>query len=153
MIAAGGFAVVILLNPNGYEADQLNDLKGLSSRHPWYAFMMMLFLFSMAGVPPTVGFYAKLSVIQAVVSADIVWLAVIAVVMSVVGAYYYLRAIKLMYFDQPDEVDANAEDSVGIQTGMDFKVLLSANGLSVIALGILPGTLMSLCVMAIQASL
>lgn len=153
IIAAGGFAIVILLSRNGYEADQLTDLKGLSSRHPWYAFMMMLFLFSMAGVPPTVGFYAKLSVVQAVVSADLVWLAVIAVVMSVVGAYYYLRAIKLMYFDEPDEVDGSGEALVPATVGMDFKVLLSANGLSVIALGILPGALMSLCVMAVKASL
>ncbi|MCL4115154.1 UNVERIFIED_CONTAM: hypothetical protein GTU68_035884 [Idotea baltica] len=153
IIAMGGFAIIILLSRNGYEADQLNDLKGLSTRHPWYAFMMMLFLFSMAGVPPTVGFYAKLSVVQAVVSADLVWLAVIAVVMSVVGAYYYLRAIKLMYFDQPDEVDSNGEILVPANAGLDFKVLLSANGLSVIALGILPGALMSLCVMAVKTSL
>ena len=153
IIAMGAFGIIILLSRNSYEADQLNDLKGLSSRHPWYAFMMMLFLFSMAGVPPTVGFYAKLSVVQAVVSADMVWLAVIAVVMSVVGAYYYLRAIKLMYFDHPDEVDSSGEALVPATAGMDFKVLLSANGLSVIALGILPGALMSLCVMAVKASL
>jgi len=99
--AMGAFAVIIMLSKNNYEADQLNDLKGLSARHPWYAFMMMLFLFSMAGIPPTVGFYAKLSVIKAVVDANIIWLAVLAVVMSVIGAYYYLRAIKLMYFDEP----------------------------------------------------
>ena len=153
IIAMGAFGIIILLSRNDYEADQLTDLKGLSTRHPWYAFMMMLFMFSMAGVPPTVGFYAKLSVIQAVVSAEIVWLAVIAVVMSVVGAYYYLRAIKLMYFDQPDELNSNGEILQSAETGLDFKVLLSANGLSVIALGILPGALMSLCVMAIKASL
>ena len=153
IIAMGAFAVVILLSRSGYEADQLNDLKGLSTRHPWYAFMMMLFLFSMAGVPPTVGFYAKLSVIKAVVDAEIIWLAVLAVVMSVIGAYYYLRAIKLMYFDKPDEVDANGEPLVAVDASWDFKLLLSANGLSVLALGILPGALMSLCVMAVKASL
>lgn len=150
IIAMGAFGIIILLSRNGYEADQLNDLKGLSTRHPWYAFMMMLFLFSMAGVPPTVGFYAKLSVVQAVVSADMVWLAVIAVVMSVVGAYYYLRAIKLMYFDQVDNAD---EQLMPLKVGVDFKLLLSVNGLSVIALGLLPGVLMSLCVMAVKVSL
>ncbi len=147
--AMGAFAVIILLSKNSYEADQLNDLKGLSVRHPWYAFMMMLFLFSMAGIPPTVGFYAKLSVIKAVVDANIIWLAVLAVVMSVIGAYYYLRAIKLMYFDEPDEDQHQVSDTPAI----DYSVLLSINGLSIIALGILPGILMSLCVMAVQASL
>ena len=148
IIAMGGFAVVILLSRDGYEADQLTDLKGLSSRHPWYAFMMMLFLFSMAGVPPTVGFYAKLSVITAVVDANVIWLAVFGVVMSVIGAYYYLRAIKLMYFDKPDD-----ETTMSAPVQWDFTVLLSINGLAVLALGILPGALMTLCVKAIQASL
>ena len=152
IIAMGGFAIVILLSRNGEEADQLSDLKGLSTRHPWYAFMMMLFLFSMAGVPPTVGFYAKLSVISAVVDANIVWLAVFAVVMSVIGAYYYLRAIKLMYFDKYDEVEGGVNVAQA-SPALDFSVLLSLNGLAVLALGILPGTLMSLCVWAIKSSL
>ncbi len=149
IIAMGGFGIVLLLSREGYEADQLNDLKGLSSRHPWYAFMMMLFLFSMAGVPPTVGFYAKLSVITAVVDANIIWLAVFGVVMSVIGAYYYLRAIKLMYFDKPEDNTSSALATVQ----WDFRVLLSLNGLAVLALGILPGALMTLCLTAIQASL
>jgi NADH-quinone oxidoreductase subunit N len=144
----GGFAVVIYLSRDGYEADQLADLKGLSTRHPWVAFMMMLFLFSMAGVPPTVGFYAKLSVITAVVDANVIWLAVFGVVMSVIGAYYYLRAIKLMYFDKPDD-----ETTASAPVQWDFSVLLSINGLAVVALGILPGALMAICVKAIQASL
>lgn len=148
IIAMGGFAVVILLSRDGYEADQLSDLKGLSSRHPWYAFMMMLFLFSMAGVPPTVGFYAKLSVITAVVDANVIWLAVFGVVMSVIGAYYYLRAIKLMYFDKPVNESSRLAD-----VKWDFSLLLGINGLSVLALGILPGALMTLCVSAVQASL
>ena len=153
IIAMGGFAIVIQLNRDNYEADQLSDLKGLSTRHPWYAFMMMLFLFSMAGVPPTVGFYAKLAVIKAVVDVNIVWLAVFAVVMSVIGAYYYLRAIKLMYFDAPDE-SASPEDAIlPMKAQLDFSLLLSFNGLSVLALGIFPGVLMSLCVWAINSSL
>ena len=150
IIAMGGFAVVILLSRDGYEADQLSDLKGLSSRHPWYAFMMMLFLFSMAGVPPTVGFYAKLSVITAVVDANVIWLAVFGVVMSVIGAYYYLRAIKLMYFDKPDEGSTHTPLA---PVKWDFSLLLSINGLAVLALGVLPGALMALCVKAIQTSL
>ena len=149
IIAMGGFAIIILLSRDGFEADQLSNLKGLSTRHPWYAFMMMLFLFSMAGVPPTVGFYAKLAVIKAVVDVNIVWLAVFSVVMSVIGAYYYLRAIKLMYFDAP----ADNELLHDIKTQLDFNVLLSLNGLSVLALGIFPGVLMSLCVWAIKLSL
>ena len=161
IIAMGGFAIVILLSRDGYEADQLADLKGLSTTHPWYAFMMMLFLFSMAGVPPTVGFYAKLSVIQAVVDADIIWLAVFSVVMSVIGAYYYLRAIKLMYFDVPDEIleESTSARPIGaalqipIKPQLDFSILLSLNGLAVLALGILPGALMSLCLLAVRSSL
>ncbi len=149
IIAMGGFAVVIYLSREGYEADQLADLKGLSARHPWVAFMMMLFLFSMAGVPPTVGFYAKLSVITAVVDANVIWLAVFGVVMSVIGAYYYLRAIKLMYFDKPDDATNSARSPVQ----WDLTALLSLNGLAVLALGILPGTLMALCLKAIQTSL
>ncbi len=153
IIAMGGFAIIILLSRKGYEADQLSDLKGLSSRNPWYAFMMMLFLFSMAGVPPTVGFYAKLSVIKAVVNANIIWLAVFSVIMSVIGAYYYLRAIKLMYFDQPDEQDSTESALVNVKDQWDFSVLLSVNGLAVLALGIFPGILMALCVWAIQTSI
>lgn len=153
IISMGGFAIIILLSREGYEADQLSDLKGLSSRHPWYAFMMMLFLFSMAGVPPTVGFYAKLSVIQAVVNANIIWLGVFSVVMSVIGAYYYLRAIKLMYFDKPDERDTAGQPLVAVKNQWDFSLLLSMNGLFVLALGIFPGALMSLCVWAISSSI
>lgn len=153
IISMGGFAIVIFLSRTNYEADQLSDLKGLSSRHPWYAFMMMLFLFSMAGVPPTVGFYAKLSVIQAVVSANIIWLAVFSVVMSVIGAYYYLRAIKLMYFDKPDELDSAGQPLVAVKNQWDFGILLSMNGLFVLALGVFPSALMSLCVWAISSSI
>jgi len=146
--ALGGFAVIMMLSHKGYEADQLSDLKGLSSRHPWLAFMMMIILFSMAGIPPTVGFYAKLMVIQSVVDANLVWLAVYAVVLSVVGAYYYLRAIKIMYFDKPDD-NHNTENSIAFDT----QLLLSANGLGLIALGILPGALMAACIAVIELSL
>ena len=148
IISMGGFAVIIFLSSKKSEADELTDLKGLGSRHPWVAFMMLLFLFSMAGVPPTVGFYAKLSVLQAVVSADLVWLAVFAVVMSVIGAYYYLRAIKMMYFDEADKLSSSSSQA----TSFEFGALLSVNGLAVLALGILPGGLMSICVISIQST-
>ncbi len=163
IISMGGFAVIIYLSHNAKEADQLDDLKGLSSTHPWVAFMMMLFLFAMAGVPPTVGFYAKLSVITVVVDVSYTWLAVLAVVTSVIGAYYYLRAIKLMYFDKSDENTSTetiaennldgAKPSVANNNSLDFTVLLSINGFAVLLLGILPGGLMALCLRAIQSSL
>ncbi len=146
LTALGGFAVVILLSHSGIEAEELEDLRGLNERHPWYAFMMLLFLFSMAGIPPLVGFYAKLAVLQAVIQAGFVWLAVLAVVMSVVGAYYYLRAVKLMYFDQPVE-------RVSLSAGFSFNTLLTANGFLVVVLGLFPGLLMALCVEAVRLSL
>ena len=148
--ALGGFAVIMLLSRKGYEADQLSNLKGLSKRHPWYAFMMMIILFSMAGIPPTVGFYAKVMVIQSVVDANLVWLATFAVVMSVIGAYYYLRAIKIMYFDAPDDEAVIGEDKV---VSLDFSLLLSANGLGLVLLGIMPSALMALCVTTIELTM
>ena len=147
IISMGGFAVIIFLSSKKSEADDLSDLKGLGTRHPWIAFMMLLFLFSMAGIPPTVGFYAKLAVIEAVVGADLVWLAVFAVIMSVIGAYYYLRAIKIMYFEQSNE------DIAPSYASLEFGALLSLNGLAVLALGFLPGGLMAICVSSIKAIL
>ena len=146
LTALGGFAVIILLSQSGIEAEELEDLRGLNERHPWYAFMMMLFLFSMAGIPPLVGFYAKLAVLQATVQAGFIWLAVLAVIMSVIGAYYYLRAVKLMYFDKPVE-------SSTISMGFSFNTLLTGNGFLVVILGLFPGLLMALCVEAVKMSL
>lgn len=145
LMSAGGFAILIMLGRRGHEAVHLDDLKGLNERHPWTAFMMLLILFSMAGIPPTAGFYAKLAVIDAVVGADLLWAAVVMVVMSVVGAFYYLRAIKMMYFDSP-------EDKQSLEADMDVHVLVSANGLSMLLLGIFPGVLMGICDMALLAS-
>jgi NADH-quinone oxidoreductase subunit N len=145
LTVAGAFAIIMLLSRRGFEADLLDDFKGLNQRDPWYAFLMLLIMFSLAGVPPVVGFYAKLSVFQAVMGAGMTWLAVVAVLFSLVGAFYYLRVVKLMYFDEPQE---HAPLAV---TG-DVRVLLSLNGLAVLALGILPGGLMDLCQRAIQGS-
>jgi len=135
LMSMGGFGMIILLSRSGFEADKLDDFKGLNERSPWMAAMMMILMFSMAGVPPTVGFYAKLSVLQAAVDIDMVWLAVYAVVFSVIGAFYYLRIIKLMYFDKP-------ENTAKLDAGMDMRIVLSANSLAMLALGIFPAALM-----------
>ena len=138
IMAVGAFGMIILLSRSGFEADELDDFKGLNARNPWFAFMMLILMFSMAGVPPTVGFYAKLSVLQAVIHIDMVWLALVAVFFSVIGAYYYIRMVKIMYFDEPEQ---DAE----LQPNLDLRVVLSANGLAVLGLGLFPGGLMALC--------
>ena len=138
LMAAGGLGVVMLLSGRGYEADTLDDYKGLARRSPWFAFVMLLLMFSMAGVPPTVGFHAKLAVLSAAIGAGFVWLAVAAVLFSVIGAFYYLRLVKLMYFDE-------AETDAPIAPAADFRAALSTNGILILALGIFPGALMGLC--------
>jgi NADH-quinone oxidoreductase subunit N len=142
----GAFGMILLLSRDGFEAEDLEDFRGLNQRSPWYAFLMLLIMFSMVGVPPTVGFYAKLAVLQSVLNADYLGVAVVAIVFSAVGAFYYLRVVKLMYFDAP-------RDTAPIAPGADVKVLLSLNGLAVLLFGIVPGPLMALCLVSIQASL
>lgn len=141
--AAVAFGVLILLNRQGAEAENISDLSGLNDSNPWYAALLAIAMFSMAGVPPTVGFYAKLSVLQSVVNVDLVWLAVLAVLFSVIGLFYYLRIVKVMYFDKPLE-----DHEITIKQALDVKILLSANSLSLLALGIFPSALMSYCVLA-----
>lgn len=143
LMSIGGFGMIILLSRAGFEADTLDDFKGLNQRSPWFAFMMLILMFSMAGVPPTVGFYAKLSVLQAVVEADLTWLAVVAVLFSVIGAFYYLRIIKLMYFDRP-------VDKIPLAPSFDMRLAMSANGLAVLGLGIFPSGLLTLCAQALS---
>ncbi len=138
IVAAGAFGMIVLLSRRGFEADALEDFKGLNARSPWFAGMMAIFMFSLAGVPPFIGFYAKLWVIQAVLGIGNLWLAVVAVLFSVVGAYYYLRILKLMYFDEP--VDKEPLDASGL-----VRMMLSLNALFVLGLGILPATLLALC--------
>lgn len=142
LMGMGGFGMIILLSRAGFEADNLSDFKGLNDRSPWFAFIMMILMFSMAGVPPTLGFFAKFSVLQAVVGSGLTWLAIVAVVFSIIGAFYYLRIIKLMYFDK-------AEDTQPIETSTDMKVVLSANGLGILLLGMAPSGLLALCASAI----
>ncbi len=141
LMALGAFGIIILLARKGFEADEINDLKGLNQRSPWFAFMMLIIIFSMAGVPPTVGFWAKLAVLTAVVNVDLLWLALVAVFFSIIGIYYYLRIIKVMYFDK-------AQDASEISCQPDMQIALSANGLAVLMLGIYPAALMSLCIAA-----
>lgn len=141
----GSFGLIMLLSRQGFEAEEISDLKGLNQRSPWYAAVMAIFMFSLAGIPPTVGFYAKLAVLQALVSTNVglyIWLAVFAVLLSLVGAFYYLRVVKVMYFDE-------AEDRSPIVASAEARAVLSANGLAVLVLGILPGGLMALCAQAI----
>ncbi len=142
---AASFGMILLLSRAGFECDKIDDFKGLNQRSPWWAFIMLLVMFSLAGVPPTLGFYAKFSVIEAAVNQGFVWLAVVAVMASLVGAFYYLRIVKVMYFDEP--LDASPIDTRG-----DASVLLSANGLALLVLGILPQPLMGLCAIALTQS-
>ena len=138
LTAIGAFGMIILLSHRGFEADTLDDFKGLNDRSPWFAFIMLVLMFSMAGVPPTVGFYAKLSVLQAVVHIDMIWLAIVAVIFSVIGVFYYLRVIKLMYFDK-------AEEGADLKVSPDMQIAMSLNGLAVLGLGFFPGGLLALC--------
>jgi len=142
----GAFGMIMLLSREGFEADTLEDFKGLNQRSPWLAFMMLLLMFSMAGIPPTVGFFAKFAVLQAVVSAGYLWLAVVAVLFSLIGAYYYLRIVKLMYFDAPESHEP-------IKMQPDTSLLISINSLAVLALGMLPGTLLLACAASVEKSL
>lgn len=138
LMAAGAFGLLLLISREGFEAENLEDLKGLNDRDSWYAAMMALILFSMAGVPPTVGFMAKLLVLEAIVRVDLWWLALVGVFFSIIGAFYYLRIIKLMYFDQPVTREP-------LTAGTGARVAFSLNGLAMLALGIFPASLLSIC--------
>src|SRR5450755_388171 len=138
IVASGSFGMILLLARQGFEADKLVDFKGLNARSPWFAGMMAILMFSLAGVPPFVGFWAKLGVVQAVLGVSYTWLAVVAVLFSVVGAFFYLRIVKLMYFDDPTD-----RTEIGGSTLM--RTVLSANALLVFVLGVVPGALIALC--------
>jgi NADH-quinone oxidoreductase subunit N len=150
----GTFGIVLLLARQGFEAEEIADLKGLNRRSPWYAFVMLLLMFSLAGIPPTVGFYAKLVVLQALLGGGMgglgggtaVWLAVVAVLFSLVAAFYYLRVVKVMYFDEPTDLSP-------IVAAVDMRVALSVNGAFVLVLGIVPQYLLALCAQAMLRAL
>src|ERR1017187_1021168 len=138
IVASGAFGMILLLARQGFEADRLVDFKGLNARSPWFAGMMAILMFSLAGVPPFVGFWAKLGVVQAVLGVNYTWLAVVAVPFSVVGAFFYLRLVKLMYFDEPT-------DSTVIGGSVLMRTVLSANALLAFGLGVAPAALIAIC--------
>ncbi len=146
MMSLGAFGMILLLSRAGFEAENLDDFKGLNQRSPWFAAVMGMLMFSMAGVPFFIGFFAKFSVLLAVVDTGHVWLALVAVFFSLIGAFYYLRVVKLMYFDQ-------ATDTAPLKASLDMRLLLSANGLAVALFGIFPQALMSLCTFTLLRSL
>ena len=146
LMTLAAFGVILLMSRAGFEADKLEDFKGLNQRSRWYAFVMLITIFSLAGIPPTVGFFAKLVVLQAAWASGFGPLVVYAVLMSVIGAFYYLRIVKLMYMDE-------AVGEMPLCNRPSMRVVLSANGLLVLALGILPAPLLNLCARAIAASL
>ena len=146
LMSMGAFGMILLLSRAGHEAENLDDFKGLSQRSPWFALMMGILMFSMAGVPFFVGFWAKFAVLMAVVDTGQVWLAVLAVFFSLIGAYYYLRVVKLMWFDAPI-------DPTPLEAGFDMRLLLSANGLAVALLGAFPQAIMTLCTFTLLRSL
>jgi NADH-quinone oxidoreductase subunit N len=140
------FGMILLLSRAGFEAENIDDFRGLNQKSKWYAFMMLITMFSLAGIPPTVGFFAKLAVLQAVLAAGYTWLVVLAVLLSVVGAFYYLRIVRLMYMEAP-------AGELTLDPRADARWVLSAAGLAILVLGILPAPLMDLCMRAITASM
>jgi len=143
----GSFGLVLLLSRAGFECEQIDDLKGLNQRSPLHAAMLLMLMFSLAGIPPLVGFYAKLAILQALINAGHIAIAVAAVLFSLIGAFYYLRVVKVAYFDEPEGA-ATPLTATRAQQG-----LMSVNGVAIVVLGLLPGGLMALCVQAIAGSL
>ena len=138
LMTIGAFGMIILMSRSGFEAENIKDFAGLSNRNPWLAFMMMLVLFSLAGVPPLVGFIAKVGVLYSLIQIHLVWLAVLAVLLAIVGAYYYIHVIKLMYFEKaPFQLEP-------IQSSLETKIAISLNGLAVLLIGLFPNYLYTL---------
>jgi NADH-quinone oxidoreductase subunit N len=138
IMSLGAFGVITLLAKKGFEAETIDDLRGLNSRNPWLAFIMLLLLFSMAGIPPTIGFFAKLGLLEALVNAHLTWLAVVTLLFAIIGSYYYLRVIKVIYFEK-------AINKQPFKMAWDSKIGISINGIAILALGIFPSGLITLC--------
>ena len=139
IMSVGAFAILLLLNRAGIEAEQISDLRGLNARAPWLAFMMLIIMFSMAGIPPLVGFFAKLGVLEALIGVHMVWLATLALVFAIIGAYYYLSVVKVMYFEEPEG------EIIPVAGAMDLRIAVTINGLIVLLLGMFPSGLIELC--------
>ena len=138
LMTLGAFGLIVMLSQAGYEFEEIDDFKGLNAKSPWLAFMMMILMFSMAGVPPVVGFMAKLAVLKALIASGFVWLAVLALLFAIVGAYYYIRIVKVMYFEEPEKVSP-------LSCPRDMTIAISVNALAVLALGVFPSALLALC--------
>lgn len=146
LTAIASFGVILLLSRQGFEAEQIDDLKGLNQRHPWFAFLMLIIMFSMAGIPPTIGFYAKFTVLQAAWQAGFTWQVVLAVLMAVIGAFYYLNIVRKMYFDAP-------VDNAPLTSPVDMRFILSVHSLALLGLGLFPEILLSVCGRSLLMSL
>ncbi|MDX2504996.1 MAG: NADH-quinone oxidoreductase subunit NuoN [Gammaproteobacteria bacterium] len=139
VMSVAGFGMIVLLSRAGFEAEDIDDFKGLNQKSPWFAFIMMAIMFSMAGVPPFLGFWAKVLVLQEAINSGLLWLAIVGIVASIIGAFYYLRVLKVIYFDKP-------LDATPLQASMDMRLTLSVNGLAILAIGLYPTALIALCV-------
>jgi NADH-quinone oxidoreductase subunit N len=143
IMATAAFGVILLLARAGFEAEQIADFKGLNQRNPWYALIMLLAMASLAGIPPLFGFFAKLLVLQAAIDAGMMWLAIVAIVFAIVGCYYYLYVIKVMYFDKPEQ-----ETALVLPQDKPLRWLLSLNGVALVVLGLFWGPLIGWCYQA-----
>lgn len=141
LMSTAAFGLIVLLSNRGMEINSIDDLKGLNRRNPWLAFMMLIVMFSMAGVPPTVGFFTKLLVLKALVDANLTWVAIVGLLFTVIGAYYYLRIVKIMYFDEPHSVDP-------IVISKASTVVYSANCLALLYFGLFPTVIITACINA-----
>ena len=145
IMSAAAFGAIIMLSRKGFEADRIEDFRGLNARSPWMAALVLVIMVSLAGVPPLLGFWAKLAVLQAAIAGDLMWLAIVGIVFAVIGAFYYLRVVKVMYFDEP------AGEAVSQREGGGLRVMFAVNALSLLALGLFWSPLMELCQRAFAA--
>ena len=138
LMSVGSFGIITLLSKKGFEAENIDDLRGLNQRNPWLAFMMLLLMFSFAGIPPTVGFFAKFFILKSIIDIGYLWLAAVALFFAILGAFYYIRIVKVMYFDP-------AVDATPVAYHRNMQVAISVNGLAILVLGLIPGSLIAWC--------
>jgi NADH-quinone oxidoreductase subunit N len=138
------FGMILLLARAGFEAEEIDDFRGLNKRNPWYALIMLLTMASLAGIPPLFGFFAKLLVLKAAIDAGMLWVAIVAIVFAIIGAFYYLRVIKVMYFDAPKDATP-----LVLPADLPFRWLLSLNGAALLVLGVAWGPLIGWCYRAL----